>query len=111
MATKLPRLALTLPAETSAALAKLSRLQKQPRSAIAADLLVEMTPALDRIAKLLEVAITQRAKLPTDTAHRLEALEELLGSVATFGLDRMEAAVTKSANETPRSGVRRRPRH
>lgn len=109
MATKLPRLAITLPAATSTALAKLSRLQRRPRSAIAADLLVEMTPTLERIAKLLEAAIVNRAKLPAETAHRMQALEELLGSVATFGLDRLEAA-TKPAGR-PRAARSRRPAH
>lgn len=110
VATKHPRIAVTLPADTLATLAKLATLQKKPRSAIAADLLVEMTPALARIATVLEVAIDQRAKLPAQTAQRLEVLEELLGSVATFGLDRMEASVTPPRGAIPRAAGKPRRR-
>lgn len=115
MATRLPRLAVTLPADTRAVLAKLGSLQKRPQSAIAADLLVEMTPHLDRIAKLLDLAVRNRAKLPADTASKLETLEQLLGTVATFGMDRLEDAVqpaeTPSAQARRRSAVRRRRGH
>lgn len=97
VATKLPRVALTLPATTHATLAKLATLQKKPKSAIASELLVELTPALDRTAKILELALTQRSRIPAETAQRLEALEELLGEVATFSLDKLEASVRPPA--------------
>ena len=78
MATKGPRLALTLPAETRAVLAKLAALQRRPTSAVAADLLEEMTPALQRVATLLEAATKQRSKIPAETAARLNELELVL---------------------------------
>lgn len=92
--TKLPRIAITVNAETHATLDKLSYLQRRPRSAIAADLLEEMTPALQRIATLLEAATKQRNKLPADTAAKLNELEAVLGGMAQLGLDRLAAAVT-----------------
>lgn len=108
---KVPRVALSLPADTHATLAKLASLQRRPKSAIATELLVEMTPALDRIAKLLEAAMQSRTHLPGDTAARLQGLEELLAHTAAFGLDRLEAAVSppQAATEAPRRGARRRP--
>jgi len=98
VATKLPRLAITLPAETTAVLAKLSQLQRRPKSAIAADLLQEMTPALQRIAMLVEAATKQRNKLPADTAARLNELEAVLSGMADLSLDRLAVNVGKSAN-------------
>lgn len=111
---KPPRIALTLPADTIATLAKLATLQKRPRSAIAADLLVEMTPALDRIAKLLELALTNRDRLPGDTASKLESLEQLLAHTATFSLDRMQSLVAPKPTSGPgghRTPGRRRRGH
>jgi hypothetical protein len=114
VATKLPRIALSLPADTLAILAILSTLQKRPRSAIAADLLVEMTPALQRIATLLEAATKNRARLPHDTAAKLNELEALLQHTAEFGLDRLAVAVQAAADEPAHrrgaAGRRRRPR-
>ena len=101
MATKPKRTAVTLDAKTDATLAKLAALQRRPKATVAADLLAEMQPSLDRIAKLLEVAMTNRQRLPTDTAARLEALNELLAHTATFSLDRLEAAVTPTAASEP----------
>ena len=113
MATKVPRMALTLKPETVAVLAKLSTLQKRPRSAIAADLLEEMTPALQRIATMLEAAQKGRAKLPSQTAAKLDALAELLQHTAEFGLDRLAMAVDAAASGQPahagRGGRRRKP--
>jgi hypothetical protein len=106
----------TLPAETTAALAKLSELQRRPKSAIAADLLQEMTPALQRIALLLEAATKQRNKLPAETAARLNELEAVLGGMASMGLDRLAVAVGQAADygrtdeATPRRGVPGRKR-
>ena len=108
MATKVPRIALTLPAETLAVLAKLSLLQKRPRSAIAADLLEEMTPALQRIATLLEAATKNRDRLPKDTASKLNELEALMGHLATFGLDRLATHV-HAATPPHEAGARRAP--
>lgn len=108
MATKLPRMAVTLPAGTLAVLAKLSALQKRPRSAIAADLLEEMTPALQRIATLLEAATKNRAQLPKDTASKLNELEAVLGHIAQFGLDRLATHVTVTAG-TDEAGTRSGP--
>lgn len=105
MATKLPRIAITLNAETRATLDKLSRLQRRPRSAIAADLLEEMTPALQRIATLLEAATKNRAQLPKDTASKLNELEAVLGHIAQFGLDRLASHVTVTAADE--AGTRR----
>lgn len=106
---KPPRIGLSLPPATYLIIAKLALQQKRPKSAICADLLVEMTPALERITKLMEAAMQNRARLPADTAARLGALEELLGHTAAFGLDRIEAAVTvpERTPEGPRSGPRR----
>jgi hypothetical protein len=98
VSTKLPRLAITLDASTTAVLAKLSELQRRPKSAIAADLLQEMTPALQRIALLLEAATKQRDKLPADTAARLNELEAILGGMANMGMDRLAVAVGKEAS-------------
>jgi hypothetical protein len=115
VATKEPRLALTLNAETKAVLAKLAALQRRPRSAIAADLLEEMTPALQRIATLLEAATKNRAQLPKDTAAKLNELEALMGHLATFGLDRLATHVSQSqpdakgARSAPGGRRRRRP--
>lgn len=116
MPTKLPRIAITVNAETHATLDKLSYLQRRPRSAIAADLLEEMTPALQRIATLLEAATKNRERLPKDTAAKLNELEAVLGGVAQMGLDRLAAAVQPavSAAEEPahrRGAVRRRRGH
>lgn len=110
-AKKPPRVALSLDPATYAVIAKLASLQRRPKSTIAAELLLEMTPSLERVASLLEAAMRNRARLPTDTANRLEALNELLGHTATFALDRLEAAVTPpEANEPARrrSADRRR---
>jgi hypothetical protein len=107
VATKHPRMAITLPAGTMAVLAKLSALQKRPRSAIAADLLEEMTPALQRIATLLEAATKNRAQLPKDTASKLNELEAVLGHIAQFGLDRLATHVTGTG--TDKAGARRAP--
>lgn len=112
MPTKLPRIAITVNAATHATLDKLSYLQRRPRSAIAADLLEEMTPALQRIVTLLEAATKQRDKLPSDTAAKLNELEAVLGGMAQMGLDRMAAALTPApsvpAARGARSGRRRR---
>ena len=102
MAKARPRIAVTLPANTIATLDKLSRLQRRPKSAIAADLLVEMTPALVRITSLLEAAIANRSKLPSDTAARFEELEKTLLTAATYGLDRMDEIVD-NGERPPRS--------
>lgn len=101
MADRPKRTAVTLDARTDATLAKLAHLQRRPKATVAADLLNEMQPALDRITKLLEVAMTNRERLPTDTAARLQSLTELLGHTATFGLERLEAAVTPPAASEP----------
>lgn len=108
MPTKIPRLAITLNAETHATLDKLSELQRRPRSAIAADLLEEMTPALQRIATLVEAATKQRDRLPKDTAAKLDELEAVLTGVAQMGLDRMALAVIPQAGGAARR--RRAPR-
>lgn len=110
MATKLPRIALTVPAETLAVLAKLSALQRRPRAAIAADLLEELTPALQRIATLLEAASKAREKLPADTTAKLNALQELMAHTATFGLERLAANLTPSGGAAPASAKARRGR-
>ena len=118
MATKGPRIALTLPAETRAVLAKLASLQKRPTSAVAADLLEEMTPALQRVATLLEAAGKQRSKIPSETAARLNELEVVLQQIGTMGLDRLAVAVGQQADfgrtdeagaRSARPGRRRRP--
>lgn len=98
MATKLPRIALSLPADTRAVIAKLAMLQRRPASKVAADLLEEMTPALQRIALLLEAATKQRDKLPADTASRLNELEAVLSGIADLSLDRLAVSVGKSAS-------------
>ena len=110
MATRHPRLQVTLDQRTVAAIAKLATLQKRSRSAIAADLLQEMAPTLERIAKLLEAAIVNRATLPANTAAKLEGMEALLGGIATLSLDRLEAAVGPT-KEGARSAPRRRRGH
>ena len=111
MATKGPRLALTLPAETRAVLAKLAALQRRPTSAVAADLLEEMTPALQRVATLLEAATKQRSKIPAETAARLNELELVLQQIGTMGLDRLAVAVGKPADfgRQDEAGTRRGP--
>lgn len=108
MATRNPRLAVTLDKPTLAALAKLATLQKRSRSAIAADLLQEMTPTLERISKLLEAAIANRATLPANTAAKLEGMETLLGGIATLSLDRLEDAVAPTRKGARRAPPRRR---
>lgn len=110
MANRPKRTAVTLDAKTDATIAKLALLQRRPKAAIAADLLSEMQPALERITTLLEVAMRNRERLPADTAQRLQSLEELLGHTAAFGLERLEAAVTPPAASGParrRSAARR----
>lgn len=114
MATKLPRIAITLNADTYSTLDKLALLQRRPRSAVAADLLEEMQPALARIATLLEAVTKQRNKLPADTAARLNELEAVMGGMANMGLDRLAANIgyTPPAEAVTRSGAagrRRRP--
>lgn len=114
MPTKLPRISITLPAETIATLSKLATLQKRPRSAIAADLLTEMTPSLDRISKLLEAAMRNRASLPANTAARLAGLEEMLGGIASHGMTTLESIVQPlpAANGQPaKGGGRGRRKH
>ena len=113
MATKLPRLNMSLPAETHAVIAKLAMLQRRPKSAIAAELLAEMTPPLQRVAAMLEQAIKTRHQLPKDTVAKLEALEQLAGHSATFTLDRMEATLAPptSAPSGQRTAARRRRKH
>lgn len=106
MTAKPRRTALTLDAKTDATLAKLALLQRRPKATIAADLLAEMQPALERITALLEVALRNRERLPSDTAARLQSLEELLGHTAAFGLERLEAAVTPPAASAPAAAVR-----
>ena len=101
-----PRIAVTLPAATIATLDKLSRLQKRPKSAIAADLLEEMTPALVRIASLLEAAIASRSRLPADTAAKLTEIEALLGATASAGLDRIEQAIKPAGRARRARGSR-----
>jgi hypothetical protein len=73
-------------------------LQRRPASKVAADLLEEMTPALQRIALLLEAATSQRDKLPADTAARLNELEAVLGGMANLSMDRLAVAVGQSAS-------------
>lgn len=112
--TKYKRTALTLDPKTDAALAKLSALQRRPKASIAAELLAEMCPALERIATLLETAMRNRERLPADTAHRLGSLEELLGHTAGFAFDRLEAAVNQppaSARKAPAGRPRVRRKH
>jgi hypothetical protein len=104
-------MALTLPAETRAVLAKLAALQKRPTSAVAADLLEEMTPALQRVAVLLEAAGKQRSKIPAETAARLNELETVLQQIGTMGLDRLAVAVGQQASfgRQDEAGARRAP--
>lgn len=112
MTTRNPRLAVTLDQATHATIAKLARLQKRSSSAIAADLLQEMTPALARITKLLEAAIANRATLPANTAAKLEGIESLLGGIATLSLDRIEEAVSAPPpQKTPAGRPARRRGH
>lgn len=115
MPTKAPRIAITVPPATLAVLAKLSALQRRPRSTIAADLLEELTPALQRIAALLEAAAKSREKLPADTAAKLNALQDLMAHTATFGLERLAANLTPPAGAGPASAKaprgRRRKQH
>lgn len=113
MATRNPRLAVTLDANTLAVLAKLAALQKRSRSAIAAELLQEMSPTLERVTKLLEAAIANRAALPGNTAAKLEGMERLLGGIATMSLDRMEEALrpTPDGAGARRARVGRRRGH
>jgi hypothetical protein len=105
--TKIKRIALTPDAKLDAALAKLSVLQRRPKAAIAAELLAEMTPALERIAGLLEVAMRDRASLPASAAHKLAALEDLMAHTATFGLDRLEEAVAPASGKRAARAVRK----
>jgi hypothetical protein len=105
VATKLRRTALSLDAKTDAALAKLSALQRRPKATIAAELLSEMTPALERIAALLEAAMRNRARLPAETASQLQGLEDLLGHTSSFALDRLAAAVDPEPKRTGKARV------
>jgi hypothetical protein len=101
---------MTLDADTHAVIAKLATLQRRPKSAIAAELLEELTPSLQRIATLLEAATKQRKNLPGDTVHKLEALEELLKHTAAFGLDRMAVALTPATSDQASKAAGRRGR-
>lgn len=112
MPTKVKRIALTPDPKLDAALARLSRLQRRPKAAIASELLAEMTPALERIAGLLEVASENRAAIPNNAADKIAALEDLVGTFATFSLDRLEDAVAPSqAVRRSRSAAKRKTRH
>jgi hypothetical protein len=111
MVTKVKRTAVTFPPEADAALAKLSRLQRRPKSAIVAELVAEMTPALVRIADLLEAATLNRKALPSDTAERLGALEDLLRQTMALTLDRSEAAVDARKDAPTRRVSGRRRAH
>ena len=111
MATKLPRIAITVPAATGAALTKLALLQSRPRSTLVTELLVEMTPTLERIARLMELAVKNRGELPLMTAGKMEALAELLQEAASAGMNRAEAMVGKKPKGDARQARkgRRRP--
>ena len=113
MAPKVKRTAVTLDPATDAILAKLSSLQRRPKSRIIAELLAEIAPPLARVADLLELAQKNREALPADTAHRLGALEELLGHTATFALDRLQANLTPPEPQPaqPARPGRRKGRH
>lgn len=113
VAVRPKRTALSLNAATDATLAKLASLQRRPKATVIADLLDEMQPALSRIATLLETAMATRHALPSATEAKLEALQDLLGHTATFGLDRMDGLLGGSAlPERParRAGARKRPK-
>jgi hypothetical protein len=105
---KLPRVAVTLKAETLAALAEIAALQKRPRSTVAADLLDEMGPTLRRLAAVLRAAAQASATIPRASVEKMDRMVEALAMTAEGTMSTMERAVDDAASAGQRR--RRQPR-
>ena len=105
---KVRRVALTLKPETLAALAEIAALQKRPRSTVAADLLDEMAPTLQRLAVVLRGAAEASATFPKASVEKLDRMVEALAMTAEGAMSTMEQEVDAAATASAQ-GRRRRP--
>lgn len=107
MATKTPRVAVTLKPETLAVLADLAKLQKRPRSSIAADLLDEAVPVLRRLAAVLKAAHAAQAQTTPAALARLEAIADTVLASHQAAMDLLDPASGQQAQK----GRGRRRKH
>lgn len=102
-----PRLQVILPRHVDATIAKLARLQRRSKSAVARDFLTEVEPVLARVAATLEAAAALDAKGRAKFIGALERTQAAVEASASHAVDDMNRTF---ALATPaETGRRRRP--
>lgn len=106
MATKNPRLTITLKPELSAHFRRLSELTGQSQSSIIAELLSGSEPVLERMIRVLEAAEAAKGAIKGRVARGLDdAQAKLEGAldIALTGLDAIEEAFEGVAVKAPKA--------
>jgi hypothetical protein len=105
---KNPVIAVVMPEATHAAIKRLAALQGRSKSAVVREFLVETTPVLERIAGMLELALTAQGKWPADLVSKLEAMQTGLEGQALGAMDLLDLA--EADMKSARSADHGRPR-
>lgn len=104
-------MAITLKAETRAALAEIAALQKRPMATVAADLLDEMGPTLTRLADVLRAAAAASATFPKASVDKLDRMVDALAMTAEGAFSAMEREVGAASGQQAQKGRGRRRGH
>lgn len=95
-----------VPKTVAATIDRMAKASGKSRSAVIADFLVEVEPAIKRLAGMLEVAKAQQSLFPKSAVAELEvALDQLSGN-ATDVLDRLEGALQLPLSDAKEEGAR-----
>jgi hypothetical protein len=103
MATKKPRLTITLEPHTHLVISTLSGLQGYSKSKVITDLLDAVVPVLERTARLLQMAETAQTTVTADMKASFEESEKKLHvmlNMAMADLVRLEDTIEKSADDS-----------
>ena len=103
-------MAITLKAETRAALAEIAALQKRPMATVAADLLDEMGPTLTRLADVLRAAAAASATFPKATVEKMDRMVDALAMTAEGAFSALEREVEAASGQQRAAGARGRRR-
>jgi hypothetical protein len=90
MATKKPRITITLEPSQHAVLERLSRLQKQSMSGIITDLLSEVTPMLAKAADAMEAAMRSGAEVRAKLRRTAEEAADDMTPIAEAAKDQLD---------------------
>lgn len=106
MATKKPRITITLEPEQYSVLERLSALQRQSMSGIVTDLLAEVTPMLSKAADAMEAAMRSGAEVRARLRRTAEEAADDLQPLAEAAKDQLDMfmAVLQGLEEEAAAG-------